>query len=142
MSSELSDNFREVWSYFDPNATSFIKVSSYPSFLLALGEPLGWDITYKNNYLKQREYLTEVFLPRRNKNKELYFMDIFEHLVMMMIIRREIINYALKSGHVELITSPENILKQHYDPHAFAQVLIDDSFAKSPKVRDRSNIGG
>ena len=123
-------------------ATSFIKVTSYPSFLLALGEPLGWDITYKNNYLKQREYLKEVFLPRRNKNKELYFMDIFEHLVMMMIIRREIINYALKSGHVELITSPENILKQHYDPNAFAQVLIDDSFAKSPKVRDRSNIGG
>jgi hypothetical protein len=64
LSSELSENFREVWSYFDPNvrykytqflsmqATSFIQVTSYPSFLLALGEPLGWDITYKNNYLK------------------------------------------------------------------------------------------
>ncbi len=64
--------------------------------------------------------MKEVFLARRNNNKELYFMDIFEHLVMMMIIRREIINYALKSGHVELITSPESILKQHYDPHAFA----------------------
>ncbi len=86
--------------------------------------------------------MTEVFLPRRNNNKELYFMDIFEHLVMMMIIRREIINYALKSGHVELITSPENILKQHYDPNIFAPNLIDDSFTKSPKVRDRSNIGG
>lgn len=88
--------------------------------------------------------MTEVFLPRRNKNKELYFMDIFEHLVMMMIIRREIINYALKSGHVELITSTENILKQHYDPNIFAPNLIDDSFTKSPnvKVRDRSNIGG
>ena len=39
-------------------------------------------------------------------------MDIFEHLVLMMIIRREIINYALKTGHVELITSPETIVKQ------------------------------
>lgn len=52
LSSELSENFREVWSHFDPNATSFIKASRYPNFLLALGEPLGWDITYKNNYLK------------------------------------------------------------------------------------------
>jgi hypothetical protein len=80
--------------------------------LVSLGEPLGWDITYKHNYLKQREYLKEVSLPRRNNSKELYFMDIFEHLVLMMIIRREIINYALKTGHVELITSPETIVKQ------------------------------
>lgn len=81
-------------------------------------------------------------MPRRNKSKELYFMDIFEHLVMMMIIRREIINYALKTGHVELITSPENIFKHHYDPCVFSPISVDDSFAKSPKVRDRSNIGG
>jgi hypothetical protein len=86
--------------------------------------------------------LTEVFLPRRNKQKELYFMDIFEHLVMMMIIRREIINYSLKTGHVELITSPDNILKQHYDPNKYVPALIDDSFSKSPKARDRSNIAG
>ena len=88
--------------------------------MLSLGEPLGWDITYKNNYLKQREYLTEVYLPLRNQSEELYFMDIFEHLVMMMIIRREIINYALKTGHVELITSPENYVKHLNDIQIFA----------------------
>ena len=68
-------------------------------------------------------------------------MDIFEHLVMMMIIRREIINYALKTGHVELITSPDSILKQHYDPHVI-HLGIQDSFDNSPRVRDRGNGQG
>jgi hypothetical protein len=80
---------------------------------MALGDPLGWDITYKNNYLKQREYLKEVGLQVRNKDKYLYFMDVFEHLVVMMIVRREIINFALKTGHPELITSPESMFKQY-----------------------------
>jgi hypothetical protein len=30
-------------------------------------------------------------------------MDVFEQLVLVMIIRREIINYALKNGRTELL---------------------------------------
>jgi hypothetical protein len=52
LSSDLSEHFRIVWSLFDPNATSFIPMTSYSKFLLALGEPLGWDITYNHNYIK------------------------------------------------------------------------------------------
>jgi hypothetical protein len=54
-----------------------------------------------------------VGLQVRNKDKYLYFMDVFEHLVVMMIVRREIINFALKTGHPELITSPESMFKQY-----------------------------
>lgn len=53
MNTELSNRFREVWSQFDPNATSFIRVHSYPKFLMCLGEPLGWDSSFEHNYLKQ-----------------------------------------------------------------------------------------
>lgn len=53
MNSHLSDHFREIWSGFDPDATSFIKVKSYRRFLVALGDPLGWDISYEHNFLKQ-----------------------------------------------------------------------------------------
>jgi hypothetical protein len=30
-------------------------------------------------------------------------MDVFEHLILLMIIRREIINFAIKNKHYELL---------------------------------------
>lgn len=69
---------------------------------------------------------------------ELYFMDIFEHLVMMMIIRREIINYALKTGHVELITSPETYVKHLNEIHIFASE--DEEFGGTPKKKKSSPL--
>jgi hypothetical protein len=66
LSSELSEHFRQVWALFDPFATGFMNMNSYPKFLLSLGDPLGWDVTYNHNYLKQMEYLCEIDLPRYN----------------------------------------------------------------------------
>ena len=43
LSADTADNFRETWSKFDPDATTFMRVSNYSKFLIALGEPLGWD---------------------------------------------------------------------------------------------------
>lgn len=40
---EINEKFRKVWSEFDPDATSFIKLKDLRSFLFALGEPLGFD---------------------------------------------------------------------------------------------------
>jgi hypothetical protein len=56
MSTDISEHFKEVWSNFDPDATSFILVSQYKNFLLKLGEPLGWDVTFNHNFMKQQEY--------------------------------------------------------------------------------------
>jgi hypothetical protein len=66
MNSELSDRFRDAWSIYDPDATSFIPVHSYAKFLLELGEPLGWDTTFNHNFIKQHEYLAELSLPKFN----------------------------------------------------------------------------
>ena len=92
---------------------------------MALGEPLGWDISFKNNYLKQREYLQEINIPLRNHEKEFYFLDVFEHLVLLMIIRREVINFALLSGHPELVTSPEQMFKI-YNENNFIGLFYED----------------
>jgi len=77
---------------------------------MALGDPLGWDITYNHNFVKQMEYLSEVALPRYNQQQDFYFMDVFEHLVLIMIIRREVINFSLKNNRNELLNIESEIL--------------------------------
>jgi len=103
MSSDLSENFRDCWSLYDPDATSFMKVKNYKRFLLDLGEPLGWDPTFNHNFIKQHEYLAEISLPKYNTEREYQFMDVLEHLVLIMIIRREVINFGIRSKHFELL---------------------------------------
>jgi pantothenate kinase len=72
---------------------------------------MGWDVTYQNNFIKQFEYMSEISLPKYNTGGEYYFMDVFESLILIMIIRREIINFAIRTKHYELlgITSPEQV---------------------------------
>jgi hypothetical protein len=77
---------------------------------MALGDPLGWDITYNHNFVKQMEYLSEVALPRYNQQQDFYFMDVFEHLVLIMIIRREVTNFSLKNNRNELLNIESEIL--------------------------------
>jgi hypothetical protein len=103
MNTDISEHFKEVWSQFDADATSFMLVSSYRKFLLKLGDPLGWDVTYNHNFRKQQEYFAEITLPKYNTGTEYYFMDVFEHLILLMIIRREIINFGIKNKHYELL---------------------------------------
>jgi hypothetical protein len=52
MNTHLSEHFRDIWARFDPDATSFIKKSVYSQFLIALADPMGWDITYKCNFMR------------------------------------------------------------------------------------------
>ena len=42
-------------------------------------------------------------MPKYNTGTEYYFMDVFEQLILIMIIRREIINFAIKNKHYELL---------------------------------------
>ena len=84
-------------------ASSFITKHEYPKFLLKLGEPLGWNVSFQHNYLKQMAYLAEISLPKYNCANDYYFLDVLEQLILIMIIRREVINYAIKSQHYELL---------------------------------------
>lgn len=78
-------------------------MNSYPQFLVQLGEPLGWNVSFQHNYMKRLAYLAEISLPKYNSASEYYFLDVFEQLILLMIIRREIINYAIKTRHFELL---------------------------------------
>jgi len=42
----MNERFREVWSHFDPEATSMIKMADLRQFLFSLGAPLGFDSRY------------------------------------------------------------------------------------------------
>lgn len=61
-----------------------------------MGEPLGWDISYQNNFEKQQEYLANVSIPVRNKGKNYQFMDVLENLAQLMIANKEIEEYVKK----------------------------------------------
>ena len=68
-----------------------------------MDEPLGWNVSFKHNYLKQIAYLAEVSLPKYNTATEYYFLDVLEHLLLLMIIKREVIGFAIKNRHFELL---------------------------------------
>jgi hypothetical protein len=133
MSSELNDHFRNTWALFDPDASGFIRCHSYRRFLIALGEPLGWNVSFEHSYLKQQEYLAEISLPKHNSSMEYYLMDVFEHLILIMIIRREIINFAISTKHYELMgVLPEydHLKDQFYE---FVQTEVKKLVNKDPE---------
>lgn len=110
MNSDLTNRFRDIWAQFDPDATSFIKITSYPRFLVQLGEPLGWDLSYDHDYVKQSHYLNEVNLPKYNRQNQYQFMDVFDNLVTIMIVRREVIHFAIKNKLPRLLGKDDYLL--------------------------------
>jgi hypothetical protein len=43
----MSERFRDAWSEFDPDATTFINLNDLRAFLFALGRPLGFGASFK-----------------------------------------------------------------------------------------------
>lgn len=75
----------------------------YSKFLIALGNPLGWDLTFEHNFIKQQQYLSETKLPLANKNAYYKFIDVLEHLILLMIIRREVVHFGIKNNQLTLL---------------------------------------
>lgn len=117
---DLSDHFRQIWALYDPDASSFMRKKSYPRFLVALGNPLGWDLTYEHNYIKQQEYLYETRLKLHNLRNNYEFMEVFEHLILVMIIRREVVHFAIKNNNLSLLNFFEQEKKIFSDIHSEA----------------------
>ena len=59
--------------------------------------------------------MKEIILPKYNTGMEYYFMDVFEQLILIMIIRREVINFAIKTKHLELLGALEDFNFDHID---------------------------
>lgn len=70
---ETTDQFRDTWARFDPNGTSFIKRQDFIKFMLALGEPLGWDVSFLNNPIKQKRFLKRMNISLHNEDQEYQF---------------------------------------------------------------------
>ena len=63
---ETTEFFRDTWSRYDPSASSFIRVKDFPKFMLALGAPIGWDSSFKDDKEKQMLFLSELKLKSFN----------------------------------------------------------------------------
>ena len=57
------DNFRDVWSNFDPEGTYFIEVVDILAFLSLLGEPFGFSSVELAKVKLQLDYLRKLDLP-------------------------------------------------------------------------------
>ena len=57
--------------------------------------------------------MTKVNLQKYNRNKEFNFGDILEQLIIMILIRREIINFGIKTHHFELLTPGLSEIYKH-----------------------------
>lgn len=49
--------FRIAWANYDPDAEGFIECGELKQFLFDIGEPLGFDETYKDDNEKQGVFL-------------------------------------------------------------------------------------
>ena len=72
-------------------------------------------------------------MPKHNSSMEYYLMDVFEHLILIMIIRREIINFAISTKHYELMgVLPEyDYMKDQF--YEFVQTEVKKMVNKDPE---------
>ena len=103
VNTETKEHFKRNWSKYDPDATSFILVSDLPNLLLDLGEPLGWDSTFKSDHLKQYNFITEMNLLSYHNSQHYNFIEVLENLAMLLILNMEIDKYMKEVSRVESI---------------------------------------
>lgn len=57
--------------------------------MLNLGEPLGWDASFRNNISKQDDYLEELNITTYNSFKEYLFWDVIEALSKVHLVNTD-----------------------------------------------------
>jgi hypothetical protein len=75
--------------------------------------------------------MKEIYLPKYNTGTEYYFMDVFEQLILIMIIRREIINFAIKTKHFELLGAFQDFNFDH---------IVDEYNMSAPLLGSASRV--
>lgn len=87
---ETTEYFRDAWSRFDPNATCFIRTKDFPKLMLALGAPIGWDESFKQDKIKQKLFMKELKLQSFNGYTKYQFINVLENLALNMIVNKEV----------------------------------------------------
>lgn len=62
-------------------------------------------------------------LPKYNNQREYYFTDVFDHLVLLMIIRRELINFGMKNRRYELLNIDKKDAIESGDPDLMKSIV-------------------
>lgn len=83
---EKLDAFRQVWAQFDPDATTYIRISQLKALLFALGKPLGWDAAVAARPAYQDRFIANLDLPIYNSFSDYMFMDVLEALALRVVI--------------------------------------------------------
>jgi hypothetical protein len=83
---ELTHIFKEKWANLDPEGTSFIQVFELEDLLYSLGNPLGWDLTFRGDENKRQKFKHDLKLPLYQENKYC-FLDVLEALALRLMVQ-------------------------------------------------------
>ena len=84
------DHFKQVWSDYDPEATTFIKIYDLKKFLFTLGKPLGWDDKMAQNHQEQDKFIAQLELPIHHDFQDYMFMEVLESLALRLVIQQQL----------------------------------------------------
>lgn len=83
---DLLIRFREVWSDYDPMATTFLPLASLRPFLIDLGEPLGFSTADNENEPEQDKFIASLKLPTYNGMTLYQFCDVLDALSLRSMV--------------------------------------------------------
>lgn len=83
---DILGQFSEIWSEFDPDATSFIPIASLRPFLKRLGEPMGFDFIEAHSRTLQDRFISSLELPTYNDFSKYQFRDVLDAISLRMMI--------------------------------------------------------
>jgi hypothetical protein len=83
---DMNDKFREVWTEFDPEATTFIQLWQLRPFLFALGAPLGFDESFRERKLLQDQFIASLELPTYHEFSSYQFLDLLDALSFRLMV--------------------------------------------------------
>ena len=75
-------------------------IKDLPQLMLNLGEPLGWDSSFKNNIRKQDDYLEELNITTYNSFKEYLFWDVIEALSKVHLVNTDMKSDSTGAGRI------------------------------------------
>lgn len=92
--------------------------------MLNLGEPLGWDSSFKNNIRKQDDYLEELNITTYNIFKDYLFWDVIEALSKVHLVNTDMKSDSTGAGR---ILSEEDI---YHTDNSYVEGGADNSPSK------------
>ncbi|CDW88224.1 voltage-gated ion channel superfamily [Stylonychia lemnae] len=99
------EHFRDTWCKYDPQGTGFIRIQKMANFMLDLGEPLGWDDSYKDNIDMQDDFMEEMSINTYNQFKDYLFWDVLQSLTKILMVKQE---SDMKAKHKRIISDDQS----------------------------------